>query len=341
MTIHAQEIVQETKPYFAGIDVGAEELVLVTRTDGKSGKAEKFSNAAVGHKLLVKKMSKLAGVKVCMEATGVYHFDLAIALHDAGVSLMVINPKASHNFAKVLMKNMKNDYVDAETLAQYAERMDFVAWTRPSKEKIAIRSFSRQMNMLTAQKAAAKNQLHALTASQENPKEVLKDAKLSISQLEKRILRLSKAALVLIKSQPDFERMFQLLNTVKGIASTSAIALMGELLMLPPGLSNRQWVKFAGLDPCSFDSGKSVHKKPHLSKKGNSHIRSALYMPALSAKQYDPQVKAYAQHLIDNGKLPLQAVCAVMRKLLHAIHGMLKNDQPFDSTRFYVIPTSA
>jgi transposase len=74
---------------------------------------------------------------VCIEATGIYHFDLAIALHDAGIKVMVINPKASHNFAKFLMKNSKTDGVDADTLAMYAERMDFVAlaWTRPSNEK--------------------------------------------------------------------------------------------------------------------------------------------------------------------------------------------------------------
>jgi hypothetical protein len=66
--------------------------------------------------------------------------------------------------------------------------------------------------------------------------------------------------------------------------------------------------------------------------------RSALYMPALSAAQHDVHVKAFYQHLIQNGKKPLQAVCAVMRKLLHAIHGMFKTDQPFDNTRFYAIP---
>jgi transposase len=97
-------------------------------------------------------------------------------------------------------------------------------------------------------------------------------------------------------------------------------------------------VKFAGLDPRAFDSGKSVHKQARLSKAGNRHIRSALYMPALSAKQHDPHVKAYFQHLVDNGKKPLQAVCAVMRKLLHAIHGMLKDNTLFDNTRFYAIP---
>jgi len=34
----------------------------------------------------------------------------------------------------------------------------------------------------------------------------------------------------------------------------------------------------------------------------------------------------------------LQGVCAVMRKLLHAIHGMFANNQPFDNSRFYALP---
>jgi transposase len=91
------------------------------------------------------------------------------------------------------MKNSKTDAVDANTLAEYAARMDFVAWTRPSGDKIALRSFARRIDALTRQKAAAKNHLHALTATTETPKAVLKDAQL-ISQLEKRIGRLSAEA---------------------------------------------------------------------------------------------------------------------------------------------------
>lgn len=326
---------------FSGIDVGSEELVLVLRKNGKPFDPQKYSNTRADHARMVKKLSKLPDVIVCMEATGIYHFDLAIALHDAGVKTMVINPKVSHNFAKVLMKNSKTDDVDANTLAMYAERMDFVAWTRPSNEKIALRCFSRRISALTNQKAAAKNHLHALSATEETPKAVMRDVKLAIAQLEKRIDKLTAEALVLIGKHPELERVLELLTGIKGIANTSAIALMGELLLLPPDLSHREWVKFAGLDPRAFDSGKSVHKKTRISKAGNSHIRAALYMPTLSAKQHDLYINAYYQHLLDNGKLPLQAICAVMRKLLHAIHGMLKHDKPFDNTRFYAIPAGA
>jgi transposase len=89
--------------HFAGIDVGSEELFLVVRKDGKPFDPQKFTNTPADRTRLVKKLAKLPGIKACLEATGVYHFDLAIALHGAGVSLMVVTPKASHNFAKVLI----------------------------------------------------------------------------------------------------------------------------------------------------------------------------------------------------------------------------------------------
>jgi len=173
--IQPKEIAHEAKPdLFAGIDVGAEELILVIRKNGKPFDPQKFTNTPADRIRLVKKLVKLPGIIVCLEATGVYHFDLSLALHDAGVLLMVVNPKASHNFAKVLMKNSKTDAVDANTLAEYAARMDFVAWTRPSNETIALRSFARRIDALTCQKAAAKNHLHALTATSETPKAVLR-----------------------------------------------------------------------------------------------------------------------------------------------------------------------
>lgn len=323
---------------FAGIDVGAGELFLVIRKNTVAMKAQAFANTREDRQRLVKRLSKFPGVTVCLEATGVYYIDLALALADAGVRLMVLNPKSSHNFAKVLLKNSKTDAVDADTLAQYAERMPYQPWVRPTDEALALRAFSRRINALTTNKAAAKNQLHAFAFSPETPKAVLRDLTLSIAQLEKRIERLSTQAKTFILAHPLLAKPFALLLTVKGIGDTSAIALLGELMLLPTGLTNKQWVKCAGLDPRHCKSGTSVDKRARISKAGNHYIRQALYMPALSAKAHDPHVKGFFDHLIANGKTPLQGVCAVMRKLLHAIHGMLSNNQPFDNSRFYALP---
>jgi len=325
-------------PVFAGIDVGAKELVLVIRHNAVSLKAQTFANTPAERQRLLKRLSTFPGVTVCLEATGVYYLDLALALADAGVRLMVLNPKASHNFAKVLLRHSKTDAVDADTLAQYAERMPFQPWARPLACALTLRSLARRINTLTKDKAAAKNQQHALAFSPETPKAVLRDVRLSIAQLEKRIDRLTAEAIDFIQAHPALARPFTLLLTVKGIGETSAIALLGELLLLPAGLTHKQWVKCAGLDPRHFKSGSSVDKRTRISKAGNRYIRQALYMPALSAKAHDPYVKGFFDHLIANGKTPLQGVCAVMRKLLHAIHGMFKHDLPFDNSRFYALP---
>lgn len=323
---------------FAGIDVGAEELCLVIRKNAVSMKVQSFANTPGDRQRLTNKLAKLPNLIVCLEATGAYHLGLAVALHDAGIRVMVLNPKAAHNFGKVLLRNTKTDAVDADTLAQYAERMPFQAWARPSNEALALRAFSRRLNALTREKAAAKNHRHALCVSQASPKAVLRDVQQGIAQLEKRIATLTAQALALIEVHAQLKQPFALLLSIKGIAHTSAIALLGELLLLPAGLTHKQWVKFAGLDPRHVQSGKSVNKQSRLSKAGNRHIRHALYMPALSAKAHDPYVKAYFEHLLARGKKRMQAVCAVMRKLIHAIHGMLAHNQPFDNTRFYAIP---
>lgn len=322
----------------AGIDVGAKELVLVIRKNAVSMKVQTFDNTPAERQRLVKRLHAFPDITVCLEATGVYYLDIALALTDAGIRLNVINPKASHNFAKVLLRNNKTDAVDADTLAQYAERMPYQPWTRPSNEALTLRALARRINVLTRNKAAAKNQMHALTFSPQTPQAVLRDLTLSISQLEKRIAKLAEEATHFIQAHPLLARPFALLLTIKGIGETSAIALLGELLLLPQGLTHKQWVKGAGLNPRHFTSGTSVAKPARLSKAGNRYIRQALYMPALSAKAHDPYVRGFFEHLIALGKTPLQAVCAVMRKLLHAIHGMLTQDQVFDNTRFYALP---
>jgi transposase len=323
---------------FAGIDVGAKELVLVIRKNTVSMKAQTFDNTPAGRRRLVKRLSTFPGITVCLEATGVYSFDIALALTDAGLRVNVLNPKASHNFAKVLLRNSKTDAIDADTLAQYAERMPHQAWARPTDEALRLRALARRIHTLTRNKAAAKNQRHALTFSPETDSAVLLDVALSITQLEARIAHLAKEAMTFIQAHPLLARRYTLLRTVKGIGETSAIALLGELMLLPPGLTHKQWVKAAGLNPREFTSGTSVSKRARLSKAGNRYIRQALYMPALSAKAHDPHVRGFFEHLIALGKTPLQAVCAVMRKLLHALHGMLTHDQVFDNKRFYVLP---
>jgi transposase len=100
--------------------------------------------------------------------------------------------------------------------------------------------------------------------------------------------------------------------------------------MLAPGLTARQWVASSGLDPAHETSGSSVRKPSRMSRKGSRHLRRALFMPALVASRRDPHMAAFYQQLLARHKAKMQALIAVARKMLHAIHGIFKQGKAYD-----------
>jgi len=67
-----------------------------------------------------------------------------------------------------------------------------------------------------------------------------------------------------------------------------------------------------------------------MSKIGNAKVRKSFFMPALVAMRYNPIFIEMRKRLLKAGKPKMLIVGAVMRKLIHIIYGVLKNDQPFD-----------
>ena len=188
---------------------------------------------------------------------------------------------------------------------------------------------------LTKTRTQEISRLHAARRAGESSTLVCEDIAAHIEHLEDRIAGLQQRAIEQIRACAPIRERFELLMSVTGIAETSAAQILAEVAVLPDDMSVRQWVAHAGLDPRTFESGTSVHKRPRISKVGNSYLRSALYMPALVAVQHEPQVRAFYDHLLARGKTKMQANVAVMRKLLHAIYGMTKSGERFDPEKFY------
>ena len=325
---------------FVGIDVGAKELSVVVQYLGKCKAAKTFDNTPIGHQQLIKYLNpKKHNARICMEATGVYHFDLAVLIHKTqGLEVMVINPNVANKFAQALSVKNKNDQVDAEVLSIFVAKMNFVSWKCPSDDKIVLRAYARQLSRLVETKTQLKNQIHSLESTNLTPQVIIKSQQKQIYFYEKEISKLEEAAVEFVSQNEEVNKKFQLLTAIKGVATRSAIQILGEILTLPNNLSYRQWVAYAGLNPKQHQSGSSVNKTTRISKNGNRYLRRALYMPALSAAHHNPHVNAYYLHLqLDNGLKKLQAVCAVMRKLLHAIWGMLQTGKAFDGSRFFNI----
>lgn len=315
----------------AGIDVGAKTLVSCVLNGGGQTRPWSVDNKPDAHQSLIKTLRERGVTQIVCEATGVYHLELAYALSRAQLPVMVANPRQVKAFIQARLRNTQNDPVDAHELAQFALRMEFVPWQPPSPAQYALHRIARSLHGYVEQATAAKNRLHAAGVVGDTPKILLKTLRNEIAFLERVQQQLSTEALKIIAADAKLRRHFELLISVKGIAQTSAVQILGELCVLAPELSAKAWVKLAGLDPTRKQSGTSVLTKTRISKRGNAKLRAALFMPAMAARRYDPGLNAFAERLIANGKTPMQATIAVARKLLHGIHAMFANDQLWNS----------
>jgi transposase len=115
---------------FAGLDVSAREIS-VARLRGKqeTPTVVSFANNASGHKAhLAYLLQGTEHVRVCLEASGNYSLDLALALHThRQVEVSVVNPRRARRFAESLGERSKTDPVDARVLCEYAARIPWVA----------------------------------------------------------------------------------------------------------------------------------------------------------------------------------------------------------------------
>lgn len=330
-----REDVMGTQRVEVGIDVSAKTLAVSAAGGSKVWRAE-VANEAAGHQALIRQLRRLGGeIFVAMEATGNYGLDLAVALDRADIAVMVINPRAVAQFAKALLQRSKTDRVDAEVILAYVQRMPFEPWQPPPAKALELRTLSRHIHAVKAMLVEEKNRLHAAEAVASTPAVVRSDLKRAIASLTTRIQRLEDECVAVIAQDAELQTAFRLLTDSVGFGVTSAIKVLGELAVLAPDMTARQWTAHAGLDPRRYSSGTSVEKPDRISKAGNRYLRGALYLPAITATRCDPHVRAFYEHLLARGKKPIQAHVAVMRKLLHSIHSMFRTASTFDGQKFY------
>jgi transposase len=315
-----------------GIDVAARRLVIAGEVTALEAA---YDNTPAGQGELVKALQRSKyPVRVVLEATGIYFLDVACALAAADIEVMVVNPKAAHHFAEAILQRRKDDPVDAVMLREYGRRMDFVRWTPPRAALFAFRALTREAQAQAKAVAAAKNRLHALSTTQLAPARLIAALERQIAASQALIEEILAAAQEQIAADPDLQRRFEHIDSAPGFAAKAAIVTMGELIILPP-MTARQWVAQAGIDVREERSGTSVQRRPRISRRGNKRLREALFYPALTAARCCPEARAFVERLLAHGKTKLQAIVALMRKLLHAIHAMWHKDEDFDAKKLF------
>jgi len=263
---------------------------------------------------------------VCLEATGQYSDGVAEFLFNQGYSVSVVNPARIKHYANSRLRRNKTDKADAQLIALYGLKEKPAIWTPPPANFKNLQALVRHLDDLMDTRQQISNRL---TCGVSTPSVVasLNDI---VVFLDKQIQQTRQAIQTHINNDPELLRRQELLMTIPGIGKLTAAKLLGEIRDILEFDSARQLAAYAGLTPRNIFSGSSVHKKTRLSKTGNANLRKILYMPALSAKRWNPIVVEFCSRLSLNGLRPKEVLGAAMRKLLHICFGVLKSGRPFD-----------
>jgi len=287
-----------------------------------------FENNAKGHRSLAKwlKKHRAQSAHVCIEATGRYGDALAASLYERGYAVSIVNPARITAYgASRLMRN-KTDGEDAKNIAHFCATQKPRLWSPPPPEVQELQALTRRLENLKADRTRELNRKKSGIISQS----VLQNIEEHIAFLDEQIAVVEKQIFGLIKEHPDLRRKHDLLASIKGVGNITAANFLAEIPDISRFDSAPELAAYAGLTPKIHKSGSSVNRRGRLSKTGNSHFRTAFYMPALSAIRYNPIIHALAQRLEERGKQPMTIIGAAMRKLVHLAYGVLKTGLPFD-----------
>ncbi len=264
-----------------------------------------------------------------MEATGNYHINLANYLYQAGIKVVAENPLKIKRFSQMSLQRTKTDKADAKMIYEYG-RLILSATTphfwQPDKTEIGhLKQYDSVRNQLIKQRTALSNSeeaLNALTSLNDEVTEVLSNM---VSAVDKAIKQLDKGMLKLVKEH--HAESFELVTSVPGVGPKTATLM----ICLTDGFSKfshdqvKQFISYIGMSPRTFESGTSVKGKAHISKVGNSRMRSMLYMCSWTAKRKNQQCAELYERLSKKGKPEKVIKVAIAHKLVRQIFGVIKN----------------
>lgn len=275
---------------------------------------------------------------ICMEATGVYHENCALYLFEKGYNVSIILPnKAKHYLISMGLKS-KNDSIDAKGLSKMGAEQCLDLWQPAGKYFYELRQYTRQHQNLQEQKTVINNQLHALEFGMYDIKPVVKQLQKLVQLFDKQIKELEKIIKKHLESDQIVKQKVDNICQIKGIGILTVATILAETNGFELFKNYKQLVSYSGFDVVERESGSSVTGKTRISKKGNSHIRRALFMPAFTAVKYQEPAffalyeRTYAKHAIK-----MKSYVAVQKKLLTTIYHLWKKNEKYNPNYILII----
>jgi transposase len=280
-----------------------------------------------GHRKLVAWLRKHQVEKAVMEASGGYERGWAWMLREAGIEVRIVDPKRVRSFALSAGRLAKNDAIDAEMIAWFAETFSEAPSQKHDAAHEELQSLVKaRLSLIAARTRLVSQSEHAA------PGLVQKAHAHILKSLASQLAKLEAAICTKIKSMPDFAERAEIIESVPGFAETSSANLVAGMPELGQ-VSDKIAAALIGAAPYDDDSGK--RRGERRIKGGRRWVRNAIYMPCVgAATQNNPVLKAYYRRLIAKGKEPKVAIIACMRKLIVILNTMIARRQKWDPSRY-------
>lgn len=322
--------------FFVGIDVS--KLTLdATILKPQSGKLHHkvTDNNDDGYKRLRNWLIAEHGVEfnktlICMEHTGLYTRSLELFLHANNVC--VWKESSLHIKKSLGLTRGKNDRIDSMRIAEYAYRF----CDKADLSGYSPSGIQTLRDLLTTRERLNKSLKSIMVSINEMKRVAIKEAidletyQLSaIRGLKESIREVEEVMFETVERDNQLRKNCEMATSIPGVGKILAIKLMVYTQVFTRFESVRQLACYCGVAPFEHRSGTSVNGKTGVSKFANMDLKSTLHLASLSAIQHNPDLKAYYQRKVSEGKSKMCVINAVRNKLLSRIIAVVNRQTPY------------
>ena len=303
-----------------GIDVAKAQLDIAVAPTGATWTVPRSRG---GLRRLAGQLQALRPTRIVLEASGGYERAVVTALAAAGLPVIRVNPRQTHDFARALGRLAKTDRLDAQDLARFAAEVRPARRPQPSAVVQDLQILSRRRRRLIADRVAEQQQRRHAPRHLDLGFEQLAAARTAaLAQVERQLA-------ALVQAEPTLRTRAGWLQSIPGIGLVAAATLLAEVPEL--GTCTRQQVAaLVGVAPFNRDSGAWRGRRSCWG--GRAQVRAVLYMATLTATRRNPRIQAFYQRLIAAGKPSKVALTACLRKLLVICNALCRTQTTWDPT---------
>ena len=295
-----------------------------------------FENSVKGYKamlLWVKKQTNLDPdqVLICFEHTGLYSLPLAVFLNGQQILFSMV---AALEIKRSLgIVRGKNDRIDAKRIAGYAylRKSQLKTFTLPSTNVLRLQKLLSLRERMVKQRAGYLGSMkeYKFMLKQKDYQPLFSVHKKMIHYLGKQIGAIEKEMMELITGDEKMNVLYRLMVSVKGVGPILASNLLVVTNCFVGFTDSRKFACYAGIAPFEKQSGTSLNMKSRVSHFANKKIKALLNLSASSAIQADPELRAYYQRRVENGKSKMSTLNIVRNKIVHRIFAVVKRGTPY------------